>query len=66
MTYAEWFSEQNESYQKEWLGAELFNMYKNGQYKPSKFYDPINKRYSLDDLERCDNESIENIFNGSD
>lgn len=57
-TYAEFFDNQSAAFQKEWLGAKKYRLYKEGNYKIDRFVDPTGKQYSIADLERLDGETF--------
>lgn len=40
-SFKEWFANQDEKFQKNWLGATRFKMYQDGKYTLDKFVDPL-------------------------
>ncbi|RYZ99880.1 MAG: phage head morphogenesis protein, partial [Moraxellaceae bacterium] len=49
-TYASWFKNQSAEFQKEWLGASKYKLYKQGSYSLDRFIDPIKGELSLNEL----------------
>lgn len=61
-TFSDWFARQPERYQREWLGASKFKLYKEGGYSLDKFVDPRNKPYTLEELRQKDGETFKEVF----
>lgn len=56
-SYPEWFSSQPASFQREWLGAKRYKLYKSGKFPVSRFADPrTGREYSLEILRSMDAE----------
>lgn len=59
-SFKTWFDEQDESFQRQWLGKSKFELYQKGEYSLDKFADPLNKRgYTLVELEALDKKTFE-------
>ena len=62
-SFKKWFYDQDESFQRQWLGKSKFELYKNGEYSLDKFADPLNKRgYTLTELKALDDKTFKNIL----
>ncbi|SPL69159.1 minor capsid protein [Acinetobacter stercoris] len=59
--YKQWFDEQSESYQREWLGKKRYELYKNGDYTIDKFVDPQKRLYTLKELKALDEEIFKSL-----
>jgi len=58
-SFKTWFDEQDESFQRQWLGKSKFELYQKGEYSLDKFADPLNKRgYTLKELKAIDAETF--------
>jgi len=63
--YGQWFANQDAAYQREWLGAKRYRLYKEGGYTIDRFVDPRTARqYSLAELRARDEETFRQIFGG--
>lgn len=62
--YSKWFSNQDASFQQEWLGPKRYKLYRQGGYDLSRFIDPRGRQYTLDDLRRRDAETFRSVFGG--
>lgn len=59
-SFKTWFDEQDESFQRQWLGKSKFELYQKGEYSLDMFADPLNKRgYTLVELEALDKKTFE-------
>lgn len=59
-SFKTWFDDQDESFQRQWLGKSKFELYQKGKYSLDKFADPLNKRgYTLVELEALDKKTFE-------
>jgi len=59
-TYKEWFSRQDEKFQKDILGPTRFGLYKNGEMPLDKFVDyNSNKSFNIEQLRQKDAEAFE-------
>lgn len=61
-SFAQWFDSLPERFQREWLGAARFKLYKEGGYSIDKFTDPLNRTYTLEDMRRLDGETFREVF----
>lgn len=59
--FSKWFDDQDEEFQKEWLGSSRYKLYKDGQYKLDKFIDPSGRKYTLDELRMMDEKTFKNL-----
>lgn len=60
-SYKQWFSTQDESFQREWLGNKRYELYKNGDYSIDKFLDPEGKLYTLKELKLMDEKTFKEL-----
>ena len=59
-SFKTWFDDQDESFQRTWLGKSKFELYQKGEYSLDKFADPLNKRgYTLEELKAVDRKTFE-------
>lgn len=59
-SFPTWFKNQDESFQKTWLGKSKYKLYESGKYPIEKFADPLNKRgYTLAELKALDKKTFE-------
>lgn len=61
-TYASWFKNQDATFQKQWLGASRYELYKKGELEIERFADPLGKQYTLDQLKQRDKETFKAVF----
>ncbi|MBF7694033.1 minor capsid protein [Acinetobacter pollinis] len=55
-SFKEWFADQDETFQKNWLGPARYKLYKDGKYSLDKFVDPLSGQvFTLKELEILDN-----------
>lgn len=59
--YSSWFSNQSAVFQKEWLGKNRYELYKNGGYDIERFVDPQGKMYTLNQLKLLDKQTFEEL-----
>lgn len=59
--YSSWFGNQSTSFQKEWLGKNRYELYKNGGYDIDRFVDPQGKMYTLNQLKLLDKQTFEEL-----
>jgi SPP1 gp7 family putative phage head morphogenesis protein len=61
-SFKEWFDDQDEAFQRKWLGKSKYELYKKGEYSLDKFVDPLNKRgYTLTELKEADEKTFESV-----
>lgn len=61
-TYPQWFAKQDASFQKSWLGASRYKLYKSGKYPISKFVDPLSgKTFTLAELKKMDEQTFKQL-----
>lgn len=61
-TYSEWFSQQDDQFQRNWLGASRYKLYKDGKYPLSKFVDPLSgELFTLSELKKMDEQTFKAI-----
>ena len=54
-SFKAWFADQDEKFQKNWLGVTRFKMYKDGKYSFDKFFDPLTgQMFTLNELKKMD------------
>lgn len=57
--YKDWFSQQDESFQREWLGPSKYKLYKEGGYPLDKFVDPLSGQpFTLKQLKAVDEKTF--------
>lgn len=61
VTYPEWFSKQDASFQKEVLGSTKYELYKKGDYTMDKFVDPLGKPYTIKELRELDEKTFKEL-----
>lgn len=62
-SFKTWFEDQDESFQRQWLGKSKFELYQKGEYSLDKFADPLNKRgYTLEELKAIDVETFKIVI----
>lgn len=55
-SFKEWFADQDEKFQKNWLGPARFKMYQDGKYTLDKFVDPLSgQMFTLKELKALEN-----------
>ena len=59
--YASWFAQQDDEFQKKWLGRTRYDLYKNGGYKLDKFVDPLGHEYTIDELRKMDSKIFKKL-----
>lgn len=59
--FKDWFGQQDDQFQKEWLGAKRFKLYSEANYSLEKFTDPLGRKYTLDELREMDKKTFENL-----
>lgn len=61
-SFKTWFDDQDESFQRQWLGKSKFELYQKGEYSLDRFADPLNKRgYTLEELKAMDEKTFETV-----
>ena len=48
--FSDWFKDQDDDFQRNWLGSTRFELYKKSDFPIDKFVDPIGRKYTLDEL----------------
>ena len=61
-TFSSWFANQDAAFQREWLGASRYKLYKEGGMTLDRFVDPTGRQYTLEDLRRRDAETFKAVF----
>lgn len=62
-TYADWFGRQSAAFQREWLGASRYKLYREGGYTIDRFVDPQQGRqYTLEQLRQRDQQTFDDVF----
>ncbi len=60
--YKDWFSQQDESFQREWLGPSKYKLYKEGGYPLDKFVDPLSGQpFTLKQLKAVDEKTFKEL-----
>lgn len=61
-TYKAWFAQQDESFQREWLGPSKYKLYKEGGYPLDKFVDPLSGQpFTLKQLKAVDEKTFKEL-----
>lgn len=61
-TFKDWFAKQDDDFQKGWLGASKYKLYKDGGYKIEKFVDPLtNEPFTLAELRAKDESTFKRL-----
>ncbi|QQN40321.1 minor capsid protein [Acinetobacter sp. CS-2] len=59
--FSDWFKDQGDDFQRNWLGSTRFELYKKSDFPIDKFVDPIGRKYTLDELRKMDKKTFENL-----
>lgn len=59
--FSDWFRNQDNEFQRNWLGKSRFELYKNAEFPIDKFVDPLGRKYTLDELRRMDKKTFDNL-----
>lgn len=59
--FGSWFDKQDAAFQKEWLGAKRYELYKKGGYSLERFVDPTGQQYTLKELEMLDKQTFKSL-----
>lgn len=59
--FSDWFKDQDDDFQRNWLGSTRFELYKKSDFPIDKFVDPIGRKYTLDELRKMDKKTFENL-----
>lgn len=59
--FSDWFRDQDDDFQRNWLGSTRFELYKKSDFPIDKFVDPIGRKYTLDELRKIDKKTFENL-----
>lgn len=59
--FSDWFKDQEDDFQRNWLGSTRFELYKKSDFPIDKFVDPIGRKYTLDELREIDKKTFENL-----
>ena len=59
--FSDWFKDQDDDFQRNWLGSTRFELYKKSDFPIDKFVDPIGRKYTLDELREIDKKTFENL-----
>lgn len=60
--YRDWFAQQDESFQREWLGPSKYKLYKEGGYSLDKFVDPLSGQpFTLKQLKALDEKTFKEL-----
>lgn len=55
-SFKQWFANQDETFQKNWLGSSRFKLYQDGKYTLDKFVDPLSgQMFTLKELKALEN-----------
>lgn len=60
-TFKDWFGQQGDQFQKEWLGAKRFKLYSEANYSLEKFTDPLGRQYTLAELRMLDEKTFKEL-----
>jgi SPP1 gp7 family putative phage head morphogenesis protein len=59
--FSDWFKDQDDDFQRNWLGSTRFELYKKSDFPIDKFVDPIGRKYTLYELREIDKKTFENL-----
>lgn len=60
-TFKEFFKKTDDFFQKEWLGTKRYRLYKEGKFDFDKFFDPEGRLYTLDQLQKLDEQMFKRL-----
>ncbi|MDB0280419.1 phage head morphogenesis protein [Acinetobacter seifertii] len=61
-TFKGWFDKQDAAFQKSWLGASRYRLFKEGKYSLDKFVDPLTgQQFTLAELKKLDEEMFKRL-----
>ncbi|ANS22259.1 minor capsid protein [Acinetobacter baumannii] len=61
ITFKEFFGKTDDFFQKEWLGPKRYKLYKEGKFDFEKFFDPEGRLYTLDQLQKLDEQAFKEL-----
>lgn len=59
--FSDWFKNQDDEFQRNWLGKTRFELYKKAEFPIDKFVDPLGRKYTLDELEILDKKTFKEL-----
>lgn len=59
--FSDWFKDQDDDFQRNWLGSTRFELYKKSDFPIAKFVDPIGRKYTLNELRSMDEKTFKNL-----
>ena len=59
--FSDWFKDQDDDFQRNWLGSTRFELYKKSDFPIDKFVDPIGRKYTLDELKALDAKTFKEL-----
>ncbi len=59
--FSDWFKDQDDDFQRNWLGSTRFELYKKSDFPIDKFVDPIGRKYTLNELRSMDEKTFKNL-----
>ena len=59
--FSDWFKDQDDDFQRTWLGSTRFELYKKSDFPIDKFVDPIGRKYTLDELKALDKKTFKEL-----
>ena len=59
--FSDWFRDQDDDFQRNWLGSTRFELYKKSDFPIDKFVDPIGRKYTLDELKALDKKTFKEL-----
>lgn len=59
--FSDWFKDQDDDFQRNWLGSTRFELYKKSDFPIDKFVDPIGRKYTLDELKALDKKTFKEL-----
>ncbi|QHI16235.1 minor capsid protein [Acinetobacter haemolyticus] len=59
--FSDWFKDQDDDFQRNWLGSTRFELYKKSDFPIDKFVDPIGRKYTLDELKVLDAKTFKEL-----
>ncbi|MGQ0770375.1 minor capsid protein [Acinetobacter baumannii] len=60
-TFSEFFKKTDDFFQREWLGPKRYKLFKEGKFDFDKFFDPEGRLYTLDQLRKLDEQTLNEL-----
>ena len=59
--YKQWFAGQSDAFQRRWLGATRYDLYKSGKYSIDRFTDEYGRVYTIEELREADEKTFSDL-----